>query len=331
MRGALPAALAAALFLSSSAARADDGAPEQPAAAAASGPRLLAQARAALEAVDYPGAQALCTRALAAGGMSPAQTAAAHRLAGEVAAALGDAAAAREQFARYLALQPGAMLGADVSPKITEPFAAARAELHGQQLSASAAAGRADGAVRVAVEADDPLQMIESVRVKTEAGAEVSARGLSVELPALGDGAVDLTVSALDAAGNELWTGAVRLVAARPPPRHHRVPGWARWPTWTVVAVASGGATAYFGWRAGKDQDDLDRLNANSSQHTFDEAMAIQDRGRRDTLLTNIGLGVTVAAATAAIITAVIDRPGVEVQPAVTARGGASVSVAVRF
>ena len=330
MRGLLTAVLAAAVAMIPAAARADDGSPEQP--ETASGAALLAQARAALDAVDYPGAQALCARALAAGAMSRAQTAGAYRLAGEVAAALGDDEAAREQFSRFLVLEPGAMLGSDVSPKITQPFAAARASLHGQHLTASAAAGRADGGtVRVEVDASDPLQMIASVRVRSDGGVDRTARGLTVELPAGGNGAVALTVSALDDAGNELWTGTAQLVAGAPPPRHHRLPRWARWPTWTAAAVVAGGASAYFGWRVKKDQDDLDRLNADSGQHNFDEAQAIQDRGKRDARLTNIGLGATLAAATAAVITAVIDRPGVEVQPAVTAGGGASVSVAVRF
>ncbi len=330
MRVVMPAVLAAAVALMPAAARADDGAPQQP--ESASGPALLAQARAALDAVDYPGAQALCARALAAGGMSAAQTAAAYRLAGEVAAALGDDETARDRFAHFLALEPGAMLGDDVSPKITRPFAAARVSLHGQRLTASAAAGRSDGgSVRVEVDANDPLQMIASVRVLTDGGVDRTARGLVVTLPDAGAGAVAMTVSAVDAAGNVLWTGSVQLVAVAPPPRHHRVPRWARWPTWTAVAVVAGGASAYFAWRVKQDQDDLDRLNADSGQHSFDEARTVQDRGKRDALLTNIGVGATLAAATAAVIAAVIDRSGVEVQPAVSAAGGASVSVAVHF
>jgi hypothetical protein len=58
----------------------------------------------------------------------------------------------------------------------------------------------------------------------------------------------------------------------------------------------------YFAWSARSDANELERLNADSVHHQFGEAKAVEDRGHRDALLTNIGLGATGAIALAASV-----------------------------
>jgi len=93
----------------------------------------LGEARAAFDAVHYPDAQRLLGEALDAGGNSPAETAEIYRLSAATAAALGHAEIAEQFYRRWLAIDPHASLVAGDSPKLQEPFAAARAyiQAHG--------------------------------------------------------------------------------------------------------------------------------------------------------------------------------------------------------
>ena len=94
-RGLLAVALVAAL---GSAAHAGDGA------------TLLDQARQAIENIDYEAARGHVTAALDGGGLTLEEHRRARRLAGEVEAALGNPDAARDHFATWLAIDPGAAL-----------------------------------------------------------------------------------------------------------------------------------------------------------------------------------------------------------------------------
>jgi hypothetical protein len=292
---------------------------------------LLARAQAAVDAVDYDTAKKLVARAFAAGGMVPGELARAHRFAGEVAAAVGDEGQAREHFVRWILLDPRAALAPGVSPKIAAAFEAARKEtekLGGLRVSAKIE--RAPGRAVVVVDAQDPVDLITTVHVRT-ASAEGSERGKRVELPAVDGETVHATVTALDKDGNEIWKDELRAAALVKPETGGGIPGWARWPTWAVVAGVAGGAGVYFGLQVGKAEDDLQALHDDSTNHTYDEARDIEDRGKRNALFTNVSFGLAGAAAAAAVLTFVLEPRGpVEVVPA-PAPGGGSVTATIRF
>jgi hypothetical protein len=329
VRALLAAALLAALA-APAAAGGDDGA------------GLLDRAQKAIsDDIDYDTAGTLVQQALDGGGLSRADLARAHRIAGEVAAALDDAAGARAHFVRWLLLEPDATLADGMSPKITEPFEAARAEA--RELGAmtiEVAAERRPGKVRVTLDARDPLNLIARLRARAD-GVEAEDVGTRVELEVPGDAPLAVEISVLDEQGHELERQTVTAEVGgavepdRPPPRiegGRGGGGWPaiiRWPTWTAVAVVAGGAGGFFAYRVGQDEDELAALNASAAEHTIDEAEAVQARGQRNALYANIGFGVAAAAAVTAILTFVLepdDQPRVEVTPQ-----GDGVSVSVRF
>ena len=314
---------------------------------ASPGAELLDRAQQAIDDVDYTSARDLTYEALMAGGLERDELIRAYRLAGEVAAALGDEVVARDHFTRWILLDPSASLRPGVSPKINGPFNAARGEV--DRL------GRMDIDVRVAREADrikvslasrDPLKMIGGLRVRLGDASEVGIDGTTAVLPAADPKGIDVAVAVVDRKGNVLLRvdvagrggdGGGRVTPAGPTipagPRSrtvHSIPAPLRWPTWAGLAVLAGGAGGYFLYRVGQAEDELAALNADSNEHTFDEALVIQERGDRDAMLANIALGVGGAAALAAILTLVLDDTKVEVLPAPT---GASVgaSAALRF
>ncbi len=304
---------------------------------------LLDRAQHAVDEVDYEAARRLVAGALDAGKLSRADLARAHQLAGMVAAAVGDDAGARDHFVRWILLAPGAQLGAGVSPKIAAPFAVARDEA--DRLGAmtfDVDVTREPGAAVFTVNAHDPLHLAVKLRVRIAGAALESPLPMArVEV----EDKVPLTaqITILDDRGDELATrdtGApprvggdapAAIPSERPGPIHrHRVPALVRWPTWAAVTVVAAGAGGYFAWQVSKDHDALDALNADSAAHTFDEATALEDRGRKHALFANVGLGVAGAALVATVVTLVIDRERVEVAP-VVAPGGGGARATIRF
>jgi hypothetical protein len=290
----------------------------------------LAQAQAAVESVDFPAARKLVAQAFETGGMAPGELARAHRFAGEIAAAVGDDESARDHFVRWILLDQQASLAPGVSPKISAAFDDARRDAAGLgALTVSARIERAAGKAVVLAEARDPVDMIVQLRVRTADGAEVVERSMRAVLPADDTRSFAATVSVLDKDGNEIWTDKIHtgplLVGV-----DRRFPGWARWPTWTVLAGVAAGTGLYFGYRVGQAEDDLEALNADSAMHTYDEVKEVEDRGKRDALIANLTFGVAGAAAAAAVLTYVLEPKGVELVPA-AAPDGASITARVRF
>ncbi|HET7504432.1 MAG TPA: hypothetical protein VFK02_25595 [Kofleriaceae bacterium] len=288
----------------------------------------LAQARKAIAESDYVGARADLQAARDAGGRSPEDTAELFRLTGIVDAALGDVRAATEAFTHLLALVPRASLPAGTSPKIKRPFdAAARYfKTHGPlELKIETTA---DPPAITLVLVSDPLGMVAKAHVvyAADGGAEqakdvVASERTEIALPAAGR--IDARVSALDDHGNhlvEIGSRDVPIVLVGkprpalpvappppPPPTHVAVlvhaaprPVYLRWWPYAGAAVVFGAAAGYFAWSVHSDADELDRLNATSVQHPFGDARAVADRGQRDALLTNLGLGAAGAFALAA-------------------------------
>jgi len=327
----------------------------------------LDQARAALDRSDYLGARTALGEALASGKLGRDELAELYRMSGVVAGALGETDAATEAFERMLALSPKAELPAGTSPKIARPFAAAQAYYKDHSpLVIEVGTSAAPPTVTVHL-TSDPLGMIDRVQAisrvdggREEINEQPGDPTVTVELRH--GRRIDVRVVALDEHRNrlvEVGTEKVPLVIVgkdvpverpvpdehtvveaphRPPPPgpHHARPIYARWWLWGGIAVAFAGGGTYFGLAARTAADDLDRLNAQSSMHSFTEATALESRARRDVLFANVGFGLAGAAAIAATILFLTDSGAPPKERAISAApvplvGGGAVVLEVPF
>jgi len=297
---------------------------------------MLGKAQKAIDDIDYETAKAATDEALASGTLDRGELARAHMLAGEVAAALGDDAGAHDHFERWILLAPDAKLPDGLSPKITQPFTAAHASA--DALGAArfdVDASRARGKVAITV-AGDPLHMVARVHLAFDHGGDREGVSAEFEVP-VDDAATQATITLADEYGNTLaertvtfgGTTATAAIESHAPETTHTIPGPLRWPTWAVLTAVAAGSCGYFAHARSQDEQDLAALNASSGTHSFDEAKAIEDRGNRDTLLTNVSLGVAIAALAATVVTVAVDHE-VEVQP-IAAPGAAGASVSLHF
>lgn len=321
----------------------------------------LGDARTAVENSDYLAARGLVEKALGDGSASPTDLAEIYKIKGTVEAALGNTAAATTAFGKWLALDPKADLPPGTSPKITRPFAAAQKQAaHREPVKVKTETSSDPPSVTLVV-VSDPFMMIAKARVyvRADGGKEqmLESAGEKKIAIALPEGKrLDLRVQALDEHGNrvaELGTTDVPIVittnetavAARdttkpPPPKEtphpppapvHARPLYLEWWMWTGAAVLVGAGGAYFGFQARSEADTLNKLNADSQDHTFDEARAVQDRASRDVTLFNVGMGVTGALAIGATIL-YLTEPHAETRMAVVPQqGGGAVVLGGRF
>lgn len=320
----------------------------------------LARARAALDQSDYLAAREALTKTLAAGDSDRTALIEIHRMSGIVAGALGETDAATEAFERMLALDPKASLPIGTSPKIARPFAAAQAYFRKRKPLAIRVDTTATPPAVIVTTTSDPLAMIERVRViaridggRDEVNEQPADKVVTIELRA--GKRIDVRVVGLDPHGNRLIEVGtedvpVVIVAAdaatkpavvprdrvTPPVKPARTrPLIATWWLWGGIAVAFAGTAGYFAYDARAATDELDRLNADSSNHQFTEAMEVESRARRDVLFANIGFGIAGAAAIAATIL-FLTEPGQPRERSITAtpvpvHGGGAVVVEVPF
>jgi len=292
----------------------------------------LARASEAVAASDYLAARNALAEARAAGDHGPEDTAEIYRLSGVVEAALGNAQAATEAFSCWLALVPRARLPSGTSPRIARPFDAAKSSYATRAPLDVKIETRGKPPGLTVVVVSDPMHMVATARVvyAVDRGAErttnaTAAPRTDIALPA--GRRIDARVVALDAHGNRLIEigsrevpiviigEAAPVVAPRPavrpappaaprpaPPRPAVVerprPIYLRWWPYAIATVAAGGATAYFGWSAYGMARDLQQASVDHSALS-PELRSLEDRGRRATLITNIGFGVTGALAVA--------------------------------
>jgi hypothetical protein len=294
----------------------------QPVHAQPAGPALLAQAQAALDDLHYEDAAALLDRAWRAGDNRPDDLILLFRLAGQVAVTLGKDADAELAFRRLLLLAPDAALPDGTSPKIAARLDAARAATR-QPLAVTiserpVAAGQR--AIDITI-VSDPLKMIAGARIayRDAGGVERTRelRGLgAINLPL--SAGVEVRVDLLDEHGNTLRVETLTTApepsrpAPRPapppapvslaPPAEDSPPIHARGITWAAAAAGLGAAGLFFGLRSESAQDELDQLNRSSADHDFRDALAVEDRLRRDSLIANIGFAASGAAAAVAVV-----------------------------
>lgn len=315
----------------------------------------LARARAHLAAVELDLAREALDEALRAGTSGPAELAEIYLLSGRVAAALGKRGEAALQFERLLAIDPDAALPPGLAPKIVEPFEAARrSNLAPLRVRAELSPG-AEPALVVVVESD-PLAMVAGARAVVSAAGggdqTVAVTGksqMTMRLPRARAARIALAV--VDAHGNRLAEarfagdqadGDARLAAsvapvadevataAVEPPAPPIVARWYLWAGISALMVAGG---AYFANAAGNTQEELDRWGAESGTHDASDALDLDARGRRQTLLANLGFAA--AAVTAGVSGWLLwrsrrARPVATVSAAATPDGGA-IAIGVRY
>jgi hypothetical protein len=301
---------------------------------------LLDHARREKAALRYQEGLATLDRALRLGKSGPAQLVDIHRAAGEMAAGLGDAAAAQAHFERWLVLEPDAALPPGTSPKITAPFAAARARLAGLPALAVRFEPEAGAAPAITMIVDgDPLGQVAGARARVRGGAGgesvVEARGGGRQRLALPDGGpLRVVAAALDQFGNELvvqgsWQAPILIDGSRsrpstttPPPSR---PLYARWWVYGAAGLGVGVAGVVFAAKVDAAQQEFDQITANSSSHQLADAEAVARRGRRYAWLAN---GSFAAAGVLGIVSGVLlvrqlgeEPAGVTLSPTPTADG----------
>ena len=291
----------------------------------------LAQARKLEAALDYAGALRIVDQALARGGSDTFQYVELHVLGGKLAAGLDRAAEAEAHFARVLALRPDAALPEGTSPKITAPFAAAKAKSVPLAIRVTSVRG-----LVTLIPSADPLGLVAGITVAIVDGAGahrdvIDRRSTRIALPV---GTTAIEVTALDADGHRIWSGpppAETIVLDERPPATVVRRSWiARWPTWAVATGVALGAGGLGAWRVTVAQDEFDRFRAEPAEHDFSELETIERRGDRWALATNIAFG---AALVTGVVTTILLVKGSE--PAavgVTATGSsAGIGVSGRF
>jgi hypothetical protein len=284
----------------------------------------LEKARQELDELHFDEAAAALEKALFGGGNGPDDLVEIFELSARVAAARGDAASAEDFFRRLLSLAPDYALPAGTSPKIAEPFAAARRWLT-ERLPITARWEESTDAPGVTVVVDaDPLGMVGGAAALVTVDGKQERIERSGEapfaLPLPRASRVELRIFVLDQYGNRLIEFGMEeplvvdtsRAGEQPPPgggdtgkRRSGRSFVAKWWLWGGVALVAGGAGAYFGLDVLAAQDELEDLNRRTQQGEmidFSEAVAVQDRGERSALAANVAFGVAGASALAAII-----------------------------
>jgi hypothetical protein len=272
----------------------------------------LDEARRLQAALEYEQALVVVERAIDRGGNDRARYVELELLAGTLAGGLDRADAARDHFARALALRPDATLPYGTSPKITAPFDAARATATALRISAHASAGEV-----VLDVAGDPLHLVAGMRVASQL-----VHATRAPLPA---GATTIDVVAIDTRGNELWSGTIAVAIERPPPPpppHRSL--LARWQTYAIVTGVAVAGGALCAWRFQVAQDEWNTLRAEDGQHDYSQLVAVENRARGWAIGANVAIGVVAAGAIATTIAFVGGRRRVAVvaSPTALAIGG---------
>lgn len=265
----------------------------------------LAQARAALEEVQYDRAQELLAEALRQGGQPRAVVLEIYTLAASTAVVLGQLEVAEQFYRRLLALDPGATLDENLAPKFKQPFTAAAAYVNAHGAVRARARRLADGAIELVVESD-PLKMVSSVRLPSA----TATTALDADRRALLRGN-DEHVLLLDEHGNELVQQAAppalpvaRMTSASPSMLR-------RWWVWAIPSGVALAAGLGFAASASSADDELTEGFLHNSL-TFDEARELDERRDRHATYANVSFataGVFAVISGAVWLTRPKDRP----------------------
>jgi hypothetical protein len=262
----------------------------------------LAEARRAVEAVDYDAARRLLVDALGDGGNSPAAMREIYRLSARAAVVLDQRELAEQYYRRWLVIDPDAALPDDTAPKLREPFVAAQAYVAAHGRLQAIARRTATGEVDVELVAD-PLAMARA------ASALDPAASAPAQVAFGADRRVRLAaaprVAILDERGNHLLeleptaaAVAPSATPAAPAPPESADPGppWTRrWLTWAIPTGAFALGAAGFGIASIASYSHAHTITANSGKYYLFNAQDNVGRGRLFAWIT-IGAGAAAAA-----------------------------------
>jgi hypothetical protein len=302
----------------------------------------LAEARRAIEVVDYEAARHLLVEALDDGDNSPAAMREIYRLSARAAVVLDQRELAEQYYRRWLAIDPDAALPDDTAPKLREPFVAAQAYIAAHGRLRATARRTAHGEIDVELIAD-PLAMAHAAAV-APAGSGAVAPAAAPSAPVVFGAerrarlAAGARIAILDERGNHLVELDPEPVAIAAPPApagrdDEASPPWTRrWLTWAIPTGAFALGAAGFGIAAIASYAHAHTITENSGQYHLSDAQDNVARGRLFVWIT-IGAGAATAACAipAAIYLARDHRhPRVVVAPTV-APGGLGLLLTGRF
>lgn len=261
----------------------------------------LEAAQAAMAELRYEDALVTLEAALATGQNGPEDMKSIYRLLGIAEASLGQHAQAEVHFRSLLVLDPAATLDEGSSPKITDAFSAAKQAM-GSRGTLKVTCEANESAVVLQVSAD-PLDMVAGARAlyrtENEAQGTVEARGrTNIMLPIPVGKRTEVVCSVIDTHGNRLadfgsWEKPllVSIISADEVVLPGR-PWFMNRYLWAGITVAAAGAGGFFTFQTLSARSDLKDLNAESQEHSYDEAREIERRGERNALYTNISIGI---------------------------------------
>ena len=268
----------------------------------------LAEARRAVEAVDYDAARRLLVAALGDGDNAPAAMREIYRLSARAAVVLDQRELAEQFYRRWLAIDPDAALPDDTAPKLREPFVAAQAYIAAHGGLRATARRTASGEIDVELIAD-PLAMAHAAAALDPAGppavfgAERRVRLAEVPRVAIlddrGNHLLELAPAAPAAAAPApAAPGPFVAPAAAPPPEtpaEDRPPWTRRWLTWAIPTGVFALGAAGFGIAAIASYGQARTITASSGGYHLSDAQDHVDRGRTFVWIT-IGAGAAAAA-----------------------------------
>jgi hypothetical protein len=260
----------------------------------------LADARRAVEAVDYDAARRLLLEALRDGGNGPAAVGEIYRLLARAAVVLNDRDVAEQYYRRWLAIDPAAALPADAAPKLREPFIAAQSYIaaHGRLLARAERTPTGEIAVELVA---DPLAMARAAMALDLAARSAPAPFATDRRARLPSGA---RIAILDDTGNRLLELDVTAPAAAPssastsPTGQTPTPAtdadtrpWTRrWFTWAIPTGAFGLVSAGFGIATLASYQRAKDITSDSGRYFLIDAEDNRRRGRTFVWVT-IGAG----------------------------------------
>jgi hypothetical protein len=290
VRIGLAAALGLALALAAAPARADSP--------------HLAEARRAVEAVNYDAARRLLVEALHDGDNSPAAMREIYRLSARTAVVLGQRDLAEQYYRCWLAIDPDAALPADTAPKLREPFVAAQAYIAAHGRLRARVQRTAAGEIDVELVAD-PLAMAYAAAAVDPAGpADPAVFG--AERRARLAGAARIAI--LDERGNRLLelqpavpappalapSGTPAVPSAPESPPDPGSPPWTRrWLTWAIPTGVFALGAAGFGIASIASYGRARQITNDSGNSFLSDA---QDNAHRGQIFAWVTVGAGAAA-----------------------------------
>jgi len=290
---------------------------------------IIEKAEAELAELRFDDAKELATKALLEGTRGPKDTASLYMILGRIAASLGDSKEAKTYFRSALSIEKSTTLPDGVSPKLSEPFAAAQSSLG--DASPIAMLAEIDEQHQLSIQfTSDPAKLVggaEARFVLRGKATTLREKGIDIVRLDIPAEASTLTVVATDKFGNALneavpvdtgrspqvldkpktkSTKAIGASASTSPPLHRR------WELYAGLAVATMGTGAFFGNASQSKTDEIAQLPDGTE---FSIAQGLEDDAKSKALVANLSFAATGLLGAAAIWMYLSDEPAKETAP----------------